>query len=130
MEQCTQAVLKIPLESKEKRRDYVACFCVLSNLVYEEAVVQKLMEEIQTMIDIENSTVIKMFTEKAHQKGSREAYIDALPQVVGQEFGQRGIQELEPRIRAIENAQKLASLVVPAYRATSVEEFKQTLERV
>ena len=126
MEQCTQAVLKIPLESEEKRRDYVACFCVLSNLVYEEAVIQKLMEEIQTMIDIENSTVIKIFTEKTEIK----AYTNVLLQIIETEFGESGVEELEPRIRAIENAQKLASLVVPAYRATSVEEFKRTLERV
>ena len=84
------------------------------------------MEEIQTMIDIENSTVIKMFTEKTEIK----AYTNVLLQIIETEFGKSGVEELEPRIRAIENAQRLASLVVPAHRATSVEEFKQTLERV
>ena len=90
------------------------------------------------MIDIENSAVIKMFTEKVGIKeraeGSREgevrAYTDAVLQIVKQEFGLRGMQEVEPRIRAIADGQKLASLITPALQATSVEAFKKALEQV
>ena len=94
------------------------------------------------MIDIENSAVIRMFTEnvgikereKGHVEGSREgkveAYTDAVLQIIQQEFGQRGMQEVEPRIRAIDDEQKLASLITPALQATSVEAFKKALEQV
>ncbi|MBI1928098.1 hypothetical protein HYR99_28120 [Candidatus Poribacteria bacterium] len=138
LDRCVQTVLEIPLESEEKKRDYVASFCVLSNLVYEDALVQALIKEVQLMIDIENSAVIKMFTEKVGIKeraeGSREgevrAYTDALLQILQQEFGRRGMQEVEPRIRAIDDEQKLASLITPALQATSVEAFKKALEQV
>ena len=138
LERCIQTVLEIPLETEEKKRDYIASFCLLSNLVYEMDLVQKLVKEVQTMIDFENLPLIKMFTEKARTEalieGGREAevraYTDALLQIVKQEFGKRGAEELEPRIRAIADGQKLARLITPALQSPSVEAFKEILGQV
>ncbi len=140
LDRCIQTVLEIPLESEEKKRDYIACFCVLSNLVYEMDLVQRLMKEVQTMIDFENIPLIKMFTEKARleerekaleelREAEAKAYADALLRVIDQEFGKRGVEELEPQIRAIEDGQKLASLIAPAVRSHSIDEFKRILEQ-
>ncbi len=141
LDRCVQTVLEIPLENEEKKRDYIASFCLLSNLVYEMDLVQKLVKEVQTMIDFENLPLIKMFTEKARVEERREAevkaleerreaYIDALLQIVKQEFGKRGAEDLEPRIRAIADGQKLARLITPALQSPSVEAFKEVLEQV
>jgi hypothetical protein len=72
LNRCIQTVLEIPLES-EKKRDYVACFCVLSNLVYESDLVVKLVEEVQTVIDFEKIPIIQMFMDKARTEAQAEA---------------------------------------------------------
>ena len=92
------------------------------------------------MIDFENIPLIKMFTEKARleerekaleelREAEAKAYADALLRVIDQEFGKRGVEELEPQIRAIEDGQKLASLIAPAVRSHSIDEFKRILEQ-
>ena len=88
---------------QDYERDFIACFCILSNLVYEMDLVQKLVKEVQTMIDFENIPLIKMYTEKARleereraQEELREAYTNVLLQIIDQEFGKRGVEELEP----------------------------------
>ena len=86
------------------------------------------------MIDIENSPFIKMFTDKAHAEGWQEAevnaYTDALLRIIERVFGVRGMEELEPRIRAITDGQKLVSLIDPALQSPSVDEFKRALDQV
>ncbi len=80
------------------------------------------------MIDFENIPLIKMFIEKARQEAEVEAYTDVLLQIINWEFGKRGVEELEPRVRAIEDGQTLASLIAPAVRSHSIDEFKRALD--
>jgi hypothetical protein len=54
---------------------------------------------------------------------------DALLQIIDRVFGLRGVEELEPRIRAIEDGQKLASLISSALSSPSIDEFRKVLNQ-
>ena len=91
------------------------------------------------MIEIEKSSVIKMFTEKARaegvaegvergvEKGRAEGYGDALIKIVETEYGKNGLRELEEQIRAIQDEQKLFALIEPALTSPSLDAFKKVL---
>ena len=75
------------------------------------------------MIEIEKSSIIREFSKKARAEG----YIDAIIKIVETEYGRNGLRELEERIRAIQDEQKLFSLIEPALTSPSLDAFKKVL---
>ncbi|MBM3239127.1 hypothetical protein FJZ31_22770 [Candidatus Poribacteria bacterium] len=127
LRQCAQVVLSIPMESDEKKRDYIASFYILSSLVRGMELVTQLLKEERIMIEIEKSPVIKMFTEKTRIEALAEGYTNALMKVIKRQYGEVGLQEFEQQIRTIRDEKKLTTLMEFALNSTSFEQFKKIL---
>jgi hypothetical protein len=86
------------------------------------------------MTNFADSADTPIFTEKEYtdalQKAKVEAYTDSLLQIIRWAFGRIGLAGLEPRVRQIDDVQKLESLIKPALYTRSVKEFEKTVEEV
>jgi len=141
LRRCTQTVLSIKMDV-ERKQEYVASFFVLSSLMHEQEFIMVLLKEERVMIEIEKSSLIKMFTQKAREEGIAEGieegiekgitkgYMDALVKIVKTEYGKKGVRELEEPIRAIQDEQKLFALIEPALTSPSLEAFKKVFAEI
>ena len=81
---------------------------------------------------MQESSVIQHFTQQGIEQGigqgMRKATIDAILEVLEEQFQSKDVQTLKPELEKIEELQYLKQLLREAARANSLEEFKQTLE--
>ena len=84
------------------------------------------------MIDFERFPLIQELTKKARDegitKGVAEGRMEALMKIVETEYGKKGLQQVENKIQAIQDENKLFALIEPALTSSSLEEFKKTLD--
>ncbi len=78
------------------------------------------------MIDFEEFPLVKMFTEKARA----EERIRNLTKIIEIQFGKEGLVEVEEQIRAIQDEEKLFTLIEPALTSSSLEDFKRVLVEI
>lgn len=75
------------------------------------------------VINFEDFPLVKMFAEKARIEGRMED----LTKIIEIKFGKEGVQELEKQIRAIQDEEKLFSLIEPAFTSPTLDDFKRVL---
>jgi len=157
LRRCTQTVLSIEMDPVEKQ-EFVGCFLVLSSHAHEMDLIMSLLKEGIIMIDFEEFPLVKMFTEKARaearaeaekeleeaekeleeaekeleeaEKARAEGRIKDLTKIIEIQFGKRGVQEVEEHIRAIQDEEKLFTLIEPALTSSSLEDFKRVLVEI
>ena len=98
------------------------------------------------MIDFEKFPIIQELTKKARAEGITEGItkgitkgisegiakgrMESLMKIVETEYGKKGLRQVESRILAIQDENKLFALIEPALTSSSLEEFKQTLDGI
>jgi len=125
LRRCTQTVLSIEMGPVEKQ-EFVGCFLVLSSHAHEMDLIMSLLKEGIIMIDFEEFPLVKMFTEKARA----EERIRNLTKIIEIQFGKEGLVEVEEQIRAIQDEEKLFTLIEPALTSSSLEDFKRVLVEI
>ncbi len=117
--QCVQ-VAKSVTQDELNQADYLTNLGILGGLILDyETIRDIILEE-----NMQESSVIQHFT----QQGMREGTIDAILDVLEEQFQSDEVQILKPVLENIEELQQLKQLLRSATRANSLEAFKKTLE--
>jgi len=150
LKRCTKTVLDVDFDSQEKRQSYLGTFVIISNLIHETEFILNLLKEGKTMIDFERFPLIQELTKKARDEGITKGIaegiakgitkgisegitkgqVKSLIKIIETEYGKKGLRQVESRIQAIQDEDKLFALIEPALTSSSLEEFKKTLDGI
>ena len=126
LRQCVQ-VAKSVTQNAPHQADYLTNLGILSGIILDYEIIRDIILE-ETM---QESSVIQHFTqqgiEQGIEQGMRKGTIDAILEVLEEQFQSNDVQILKPVLENIEELQRLKQLLREAARANSLEEFKQTL---
>ena len=75
------------------------------------------------------SSIVQYFTERAIQQGQRQQRIEDLFEALEIRFGSEGLEELKPKVAAIEDLETLKQLFQAALRVSDLAQFAERLER-
>lgn len=119
LRQCV-LVAKSVTQDESNQADYLTNLDILGGIILDYETIRDIILE-ETM---QESSVIQHFT----QQGMRKGTIDAILEVLEEQFQSNDVQTLKPVLENIEELQRLKQLLREAARANSLEAFKQTLE--
>ena len=127
LRQCV-LVAKSVTQDESNQADYLTNLGILGGIILDYETIRGIILE-ETM---QESSVIQHFTqqgiEQGIEQGMRKGTIDAILEVLEEQFQSKDVQTLKPELEKIEELQYLKQLLREAARADSLEEFKQTLE--
>ncbi len=123
LRQCV-LVAKSVTQDESNQADYLTNLGILGGIILDYEIIRGIILE-ETM---QESSVIQHFTQQGIEQGMRKGTIDAILEVLEEQFQSKDVQILKPELEKIEELQYLKQLLREAARANSLEEFKQTLE--
>ncbi|MDE0638460.1 MAG: hypothetical protein OXI43_21670 [Candidatus Poribacteria bacterium] len=121
--QCVQ-VAKSVTQGESNQADYLTNLGILGGLILDYEIIRDIIWE----GNMQESSVIQHFTQQGIEQGMREGTIDAILDVLEEQFQSDEVQILKPVLENIEELQQLKQLLRSAARADSLEAFKKTLE--
>lgn len=123
LRQCV-LVAKSVTQDESNQADYLTNLGILGGIILDYETIRDILLE-ETM---QESSVIQHFTQQGIEQGMRKGTIDAILEVLEEQFQSKKVQTLKLELEKIEELQYLKQLLREAARANSLEEFKQTLE--
>ena len=123
LQQCVLVAKSVSQEESDQA-DYLTNLGILGGIILDfETIRDTIMEE-----TMQESSVIQHYTQQGIEQGIREGTIDAILEVLEEQFQSNDVQTLKPILEEIKELQRLKQLLRKAARAKSLEVFKQTLE--
>ncbi len=127
LRQCVQ-IAKSVLQDESQQANYLTNLGILGGIILDYETIRDIILE-ETM---QESSVIQHFTqqgiEQGIEQGVRKGTIEAILDVLEEQFQSNDVQTLKLVLENIEELQRLKQLLREAARANSLEAFKQTLE--
>ncbi|MDE0085915.1 MAG: hypothetical protein OXU23_09410, partial [Candidatus Poribacteria bacterium] len=117
-------VAKSVTQDESNQADYLTNLGILGGIILDYETIRGIILE-ETM---QESSVIQHFTQQGIEQGMRKGTIDAILEVLEEQFQSKGVQTLKPELEKIEELQYLKQLLREAARANSLDAFKKTLE--